>query len=255
MRPHRVAWATSIILWHLFSSWIARPFIRDPKRLRAFYLWKVHVGARWLQRALGMKMVVEGRENLKPGHNYLIVANHLGYLDAVLMSGFLECAYVTSVEMKNTPLLGQIVELGGCLFVERRSKDNIKNEIGEIEEALRQGFHVTVFPEATSTEGEAVRPFKRPLFAAAANAPRPVLPMVIQFHSIDGEPVTKANRDAVCWYGDMTFGRHFLKLTSIREITVKLKILPEIPVTKDSTRDTLMEEAYRRIVSAYEPIR
>ena len=33
--------------------------------------------------------------------------------------------------------------------------------------ALREGFHVVVFPEATSTNGAQVLPFKRPLFAAA----------------------------------------------------------------------------------------
>jgi 1-acyl-sn-glycerol-3-phosphate acyltransferase len=111
-----------------------------------------------------------------------------------------------------------------------------------------------VFPEATSTDGEHVKPFKRPLFAAAAKAVVPVLPVVIQYEEIDGRPVTRANRDYLCWYGDMGFGGHFIKLAMRKKIRIRIKVLPEIPVTPDSTRDILMEEAHQRIVAHYRPI-
>lgn len=251
---YKAPWATSIILWHIFSSWVVRLFARDPLRLRAFFLRQVHRRARQMARAIDLELVVEGRENMKPGHNYLMVGNHLSYLDAVIVASLAPVAFVTSMEMRAVPVLGLITELGGCLYVDRKSKTNIHNEISGMVEALRQGFHVVIFPEATSTNGSKVLGFKRPLFAAALHARKNVLPIVIQYEELDGAPVTAANRDALCWYGDMGFGPHFLKLTSHRSLKVRLKILPEIPVTEATERDRLMEESFAVVSGHYRPI-
>ena len=244
----------AILIWHIISGFILFPFLRDPWRRRRFFVGATARHSRWSMRGLGIRMPVDGRVNARPGQNYLIVANHMSYLDAILVAAWRPAAFVTSMEMKKTPFLGQLTDMGGCLYVERRSKENIQNEIGEIEEALKRGFDVVVFPEATSTDGSALRNFKRPLFAAAVRAGVPVLPVVIEYEYIDGKPVTAANRDALCWYGDMDFASHFFKLMRHRRIDVRLTALPEIPVTKDSTRDTLMEQAFQAISGRYRPI-
>lgn len=249
-----IPWAVGILGWHIVEGWLYRCFVSDELRLRKFFLRKVSLHANWFLRALDMELVISGGENARPGQNYMIVANHMSYLDGVIMAAFREGAFVTSMEMRAAPVLGIITELGGCLYVERRSKENIHNEISSIEVALKQGFNVIVFPEATSTNGTKVIPFKRPLFAAAAKALCPVLPAVIQYELIDGKPVTTTNRDKLCWYGKMDFAPHFFSLLSHGRIRVRLKILPEIPVTAGSTRDTLMDESFLRISSNYEPI-
>lgn len=250
----KIFWAGGVIGWHLLYTSVGRLFINDPVRLRRFYVNAVSRHSWWLACALDIQLTVEQPENARAGQNYLIVGNHMSYLDGVIMSMFRPTSYVTSIEMREAPLLGLITELGGCLYVERRNKENIHNEISGLAEALKAGFNVVVFPEATSTNGEAVKPFKRPLFAAAAKAVVPVLPVVIQYDEMDGAPVTRANRDYLCWYGDMSFGPHFVKLAMRKNIRIRIKVLPEIPVTPDSTRDILMEEAYQRIMAQYRPI-
>ena len=206
-------------------------------------------------KALDVELEITGEEHARTSPNFMIVANHMSYLDGVIMAAFRQGAFVTSMEMRAAPVLGIITELGGCLYVERRSKENIHNEISEIEEALKTGFNVIIFPEATSTNGAKVLPFKRPLFAAAAKAQVPVLPVVIEYESIDGVPVTAGNRDTLCWYGKMDFAPHFLQLTRHRRIRVRLKVLPPISVGPGATRDALMDEAYLRISSHYQPIK
>lgn len=250
----KTVWAIGIISWHLFTSYLVHLFVRDPRRRRRIFLALVHRRALWLAKAVSLEIELVGAENRRPGQNYLIVANHLSYLDAIIFSSLGPAAFVTSIEMKNTPVLGTITDLGGCLYVERRSKENIHKEVAEVSAALKEGFNVVVFPEATSTNGEQVKQFKRPLFLAAVDSGKPVLPMVVEYAFLDGEPVTRANRDILCWYGDMTFGGHFVRLASRRSIKVRLKILPEIPVTAGATRDTLMEESYAKVVSNYRPI-
>jgi 1-acyl-sn-glycerol-3-phosphate acyltransferase len=81
--------------------------------------------------------------------------------------------------MKETPFLGHLAELGGCLYVERRDRSNINNEMLQIREALQQGFNVVLYPEGTSTNGEQVLPFKKTLMTAAAGTSVPIMPMVL----------------------------------------------------------------------------
>lgn len=246
--------SVSIIAWHLFSGFLALVVMRDGPRRRRYFQRAVSRHSRWVMRVFNLHLAIDGKINARRGQNYLIVANHMSYLDAIIMSSFRPTAFVTSIEMKQTPVLGQILDTGGCLYVERRSKENIQKEIGQIEDALRDGFDVVVFPEATSSDGSKVLPFKRPLFAAAARAGVPVLPVVIQYEYIDGQPVTAVNRDQLAWYGPMSFGPHFLGLMKMRRIDMRLKVLPEIPVTPESTRDTLMEQAQAAIRAEYRPI-
>lgn len=243
-----------MILCYLVFAFVGRLFIPEKKLRRAFFLHHVNAYAKAMLRVIGVEVVVDHPERIRNGHNYLILANHMSYLDAIVMAALRPMCFVTSEEVRETPLLGQITELGGCLFVERRSRDNIHQEIGEIGDALNQGFHVVIFPEATSTDGSKILPFKRSLLRAAVETKTPVLPLVIQYEEIGNEKVTAKNRDLLCWYGDMTFGPHFYALMGLRRIRIRVKVQPEIPVTRESTRDTLVEQAYEAISSNYEPI-
>ena len=156
--------------------------------------------------------------------NYLIVSNHLSYIDILILASQIPASFVTSTDIKNTPFLGQIVTLAGCLFVNRQDKSNIKNEIKELREALYYGLNVVVFPEATSTNGNEVIRFRHPLFEASVATGRPILPLTLNYSSISQTPITKENRDLICWYGDMGFFSHFLKLLDQSEVVVDLNL-------------------------------
>ena len=186
----------------------------------------------------------------QPQVNALVISNHLSYLDIFIIFSLYPAAFVTSIEMKKTPILGQIVTIGGCLFVERRSRKNLSNEIKEITNALIAGLNVVIFPEATSTNGEKVIRFKRPLFQSAIDANTNVLPVTINYQFIDGEPVTKNSRDGVCWYGDMSIFSHILKLVTFKRIDVSVTESAYIsPTGKDITE--LSSEARNIVASKY----
>lgn len=243
-----------IIASYLTFAFVGRLFLPDKKLRRSFFLHHVNAYAKVLLRVIGVEVQVDHPERIREHQNYLILANHMSYLDAIVMAALRPMCFVTSEEVRATPLLGQITELGGCLFVERRSRDNLHREIGAIAGALSQGFHVVIFPEATSTDGNRILPFKRSLLKASVETGTPVLPLVIQYDAIGEDKVSTRNRDLLCWYGDMLFGPHFFALMGLRSIKIRVKVLPEIPVTGESTRDTLVEQAYQAISSNFEPI-
>lgn len=188
--------------------------------------------------------------------NYFIAANHLSYLDILVISSKIPTNFITSIEVRQTPFLGQIAMLAGCIFVERRNKKNILNEIKEIELALENNLNITIFPEATSTNGAGILPFKRPLFNAAINTNKDILPLTINYLSINGNKVDLSNRDSLFWYGDMGFIGHLYNLCFCRNIKVNLRNSNLLNYNKDnlSSLEELKDLAYLNISKQFIPI-
>lgn len=183
--------------------------------------------------------------------NGLIVSNHLSYLDIIVIGTYMPACFVTSVEVKNTLFLGQIVEFAGCLFVERRSKSNIGNEISDISRAIASGLDVLVFPEATSTNGEKVLNFKRPLFNSALEITSIIKPITINYKTLDGVTLSLTNRDKICWYGDMSFFPHFWDFLKTKETIVSITCgEPFFPKLNDD-KSTLAFKAHDIVSNQY----
>jgi len=203
-----------------------------------------------MARILGMKVTLAGdTTDLLAPHPKLIVANHLSYLDVLAFSLHFHSSFVTSLDVKNTIFLGEIVTAAGCLFVDRKDRRNLGVEVAELTDALRDGLNVAIFPEATSTNGDEVIRFRRPLFNAALQANVPVLPLAINYISVNGAPVSIGNRDLVCWYGDMDFFPHFMKLFGGTGLEVELHVGKSLPPEGDMT--SLAEAAHIRVVEHF----
>ncbi len=186
--------------------------------------------------------------------SFLIVGNHLSYTDILVLTVIRPSCFVTSQEIRETPVLGQICYVAGCVFVERRNKQNISNEIKEITEALKQGIDVSIFPEATSTNGEGILRFRKPLYTAAIDSKRPVLPMVINYISVDGKMIHKGNRDHVFWYGDMDFVSHLWNLAQYKEVKVEMTFLPPIPTVNETDPGELAKISQSAVESRFAPV-
>lgn len=184
----------------------------------------VSISAKLMLKVLNIKVTYKLPESMHKDANFLIVANHLSYLDVIILATKFPSCFVTSTEVKESPFLGQLTQLAGCLFVDRKNKKNLFQEIVELREALNDGMNVIVFPEATSTNGEVILRFRRPLFEASIATQKPILPVTINYQEISGKSIDRNNRDIVCWYGDMTFLNHFLKVLHQKEILVEIVV-------------------------------
>ncbi len=185
----------------------------------------------------------------KPG--YLIVSNHLSYIDVLILSKLFPGCFVTSVEIRQTPFLGHITTLAGCVFVERRTRRFLVRETREISTALNNGLNVIVFPEGTSSNGDTVLRFRQPLFQAAVDSGKDILPVCISYEEINHIPVTRRNRDMVFWYGDMTFFDHFAGLSQIHHIRVRVTLFPPLSVTLGYKTAALSEKAHKIVKATY----
>ncbi len=203
---------------------------------------------------LNITLITNAKELLDENKTFLIVCNHLSYLDVLILCSIAPTCFVTSNEMKETFFLGQLCQLGGCLFVERRRKKNISNEVRELTNALVANQRVTIFPEATSTDGSAVISFRRPLFQAAVNAQVAVLPLCLNYQYLNENMVSLENRDLLFWHDDTSFIVHAFRLFCNGNIVVRLDELPSISFSPDFEKDNLAQRSHDLVSSVYKKI-
>tara|TARA_B100001248_G_scaffold262668_1_gene260608 strand:- start:12417 stop:13205 length:789 start_codon:yes stop_codon:yes gene_type:complete len=231
----------------LYATWIHLT-TKDPWETRKRIALLLHNHCQKALRYMNVKVSIEGSPIKE---NHLLVGNHMSYLDVFVMAATVPTNFVTSVEIREVPILGFLCRIGGCLFVERRNKENLRKEIQEITTGLEKGLNVTIFPEATSTNGDEILRFRKPLYNAAIYAEKAIQPFCLQYLSIDGVPVSKNNRDEICWYGDMRFPKHFFNLLLKKEIKLQLSFLEPLHVERERHLETLVQVSYQRVTAVY----
>lgn len=185
----------------------------------------------------------------------LFVANHLSYLDILILSAKYPSSFVTSVEIKQTFFLGKLCELAGCVFVERRSRDNLGQEVQQLTSTLNNKISITIFPEGTSTNGESVLRFRRPLFQSVIASQVPVCPITINYDFVGDEPFSIMNRDQVLWYGDMEFLPHLWSLCHLSQVTISIHFHPKMLVSLGQDLEQISTSARNLVASQFRSVR
>lgn len=229
--------------------WFVKDPIRRKKEFAALAYWINQLCC----RAFALRVSVMNPPPADaPG---LIIGNHLGFIDIMASGSIRPMLYVTSLEMRNTPFLGLLTEMAGCIYVERRSRMGIQMELQQIIDSLKQGFKVCLYPEATSHNGEHVLPFKRTLLSSAGFAGVPIYPYVFNFKSIEGDDFNLRNRDSVCWYGDLPFITCMLRAFSLKYVDVEIKFLPPMKTTPEMERAYVADTLHTMIAKEFKPVR
>lgn len=184
----------------------------------------------------------------------LFVANHVGFVDIFLLAATRPTLFITSIELKETPGIGILTEMGGCLYVERRSRSNIQNELMWIRNALEEGFNVVLFPEAKSTDGQKVYPFKRTLLTAVSGTTIPIQPAVINYRKANGEKMSAKYRDNLFWYDDIGFHKMTWKLLQLWSFEVEIEFLQPVYCATDEQRHEVSQKLHDMISAKYEGI-
>ena len=199
---------------------------------------------------MGVKVKAEGLEHLKKKENYLIVSNHVSYTDITLIHLFIKNnRFITHYEwQESSPFLNLIATKAGVHFIERRNLKNIRKELREATNVLKQGLHLVFFPEGTSTDGSKILPFHPPFFATAIQAQKSVLPICINYQKVNNTPLTAENHNLICWYDHkVSFSTHLLQLLQFKSIEVEILFLSPID-TKGKNSRSLAEESREQII-------
>jgi 1-acyl-sn-glycerol-3-phosphate acyltransferase len=205
-----------------------------------------------LRLILNIRVTVTGDEGQLERGGYVIIANHVGYVDGIVLGSIFPILFVSKREVKSWPIVGQWNVLCGTIFINRQRKVQVPSLIRQMTRKLKQEANLLLFPEGTSTNGEEILPFQTVPLAAPLRNRSIIVPVTVTYKTIDDQPVTTANRDSVYWYGDMEFVTHFWNLLALRGIEVLVTIQPKIECFRYSDnsagRKKLAEECYNRVL-------
>ena len=135
------------------------------------YLWRLF-GRRspwprrflgWVGRAAGMRVSVVG---VPLERDVLFLANHLSWLDILLVAGASGAAFVAKAEVAATPVVGWLARLNNTVFVARSERSGVRGQADSLRAALASGQPVALFPEGTTDGGPQILPFRASLLAA-----------------------------------------------------------------------------------------
>ncbi|MHB1606063.1 MAG: lysophospholipid acyltransferase family protein [Leptospirales bacterium] len=114
---------------------------------------------------------------------YLLVSNHLSWLDPIILARFFPVRLVAKSELQDWPFLGRLTSYYDPILIERGRLGAVSKTINEMETILKKGEPVGWFPEGTTGNGEMTGRFSSGLFEVSIRTGLPVLPVSIQYPS------------------------------------------------------------------------
>lgn len=196
---------------------------------------------------IGIKIEVEGTPPEPP---FLLVSNHLSYIDVFVLFSQLRCLFVAKSDVKTWPLIGFIVKTCGILFIDRQRKRDVPRVNNLISKNITKDQGIILFPEGTTSPGMEILPFRTSLLEFPASRNFPVSYVAISYSST-GETDNPAY-ESVCWWNDTPFFLHFFELLKIRGFKTKLSFGRD--TVQDNDRKRLAEKLHQKVQYVFEPV-
>jgi 1-acyl-sn-glycerol-3-phosphate acyltransferase len=137
----------------------------------------------------------------------LVVSPHMSWLDAFAIGSVLPGSFVARDDM----FAGPLVRMLKIIPIDRASLRRLPGVVETVAHRLRAGQTVVAFPEGTTWCGVACGRFYPAMFQAAIDAGRPVQPLRLAYHHVDGSVST-----APAFVGDDTLWRSICRLLTVR---------------------------------------
>jgi lyso-ornithine lipid O-acyltransferase len=127
----------------------------------------------------------------------VLVANHLGYIDPVVLCSIVPCSPIAKSEIRGWPLIGEPLRRMNVSFVRRGAPESGARVLKQCLRTLRSGVSVLNFPEGTTSRG-GLLPFQLGAFWLARKSGVPIVPVGMEFETPD-----------MCWVDDEAFLPHY----------------------------------------------
>ena len=237
--------ALTAALWAVWlAGAVALAASRDARRrwrYRSMRAW-----ARGITRIACIEVAVEGRVPRPP---YLLVANHLSYVDIIVLSSLVDGCYVSRGDVASWPVVGLLCRSMRVIFVDRSRRADVQRVSRLMEERLAEGEGVIFFPEGTSSAGDRVGAFKPSLFDCAVRSRAPVHYAALGYETGPADPPAYLS---VCWWGDMTFMPHLFALLGVARFRATVRF-GETPIAGDDRKE-LAETLWAAVGARFVPV-
>jgi len=176
----------------------------------------------WLQRTcrivlrtLNVSYSVEGAALPRTG---VVASNHVSYVDILVLAAATPQVFLAKAEVRDWPVFNWFARMAGTQFIDRNRRSDVARQNADFVHIVENDAVLTIFLEGTSTDGSTVRPFRSSLLEPAIAHRWPVTPAAIHYTCTGGDVAQD-----VCWWGDMGFFEHLLRLVRVDAVTAYVR--------------------------------
>ena len=191
--------------------------------------WKDLYVQNWSKKVLklfGISIKLVNPENLLVNTGFSLVSNHVSWIDIQVIESIVHCRFISTSEVFAWPVIGKMAQASGSLFIDLDNpRTGTKKIVDQMTPLLKAGEAICFFPEATSTDGRQILPFKSNLFQSAILSNTPVVPVAIRYLDNNNE-----FSSAPGFFGDMTLLECMKNIFMNAPLTAEVTVLPATPV-------------------------
>lgn len=223
-----------IVPLHVLVAAVGRRDLMPP-------LFLAHMG-----RMAGLRVRTEGT----PRRGALFLANHLTWLDILALAGTSRAIFVAHSGLAGHGGLKWLCDQNDTVFITRDRRGSVAAQVEQVRAALGHHRPLVIFPEATTSDGAALLPFRSSLLSA-------VEPLA---HEVPIQPVALDYRDAaeIAWFGDepgLANVRRILARNGRVELTIRfLEPLSGEALSNRKTMTAAAQEAIARALRGDRPL-
>jgi 1-acyl-sn-glycerol-3-phosphate acyltransferase len=208
-----VAIAALLVTTVLLPAHFVARWLKHPIRKKIEVCWH-----RAICKILGVKVEVRGTMVQPSGHGVLIAANHISWLDIIVLGSVAPISFVAKNEVKDWAFFGLLAKWQESVFIDRSARLGVKAQADIINQRLLAGDNIVLFPEGTTSDGNFIYPFKSSLFGALGVGnvaiSSPIQPVSIVYNKLCGLPMGRFKRPLAAWPGDIEIGPHLMGVIS-----------------------------------------
>jgi len=158
----------------LIFAFIERRFI--------VYFWISKLFSGGILLITGIKLKVEGFENIDPKATYVFVSNHSSQFDITALQYGIpnRLAMIYKKELSKIPLFGWQLAAGPYVSIDRKNAESALKSIQKAKQIMQEkNGSILVFAEGTRSPDGQIQEFKRGAFRLASSVGYPIVPITI----------------------------------------------------------------------------
>lgn len=152
------------------------------RRLFRICDWAARNWARVILWAAGVKVTLEGTENLRTDAPQIVVTNHQSWFDVFALAAALPVRYrfVAKQELGEIPVFGRAWISCGHVSVDRGNREAAIEALDQAWKEIHEDrLTMILFPEGTRSPDGRLKPFKKGAFVLAVQGQVPLVPAAV----------------------------------------------------------------------------
>ncbi|VAW51048.1 1-acyl-sn-glycerol-3-phosphate acyltransferase [hydrothermal vent metagenome] len=234
-----------LLLWLAIGVILTVVFLRNTRPPHGF---ATNIISKWLgivARIFGVKIKIYG---IALPEKTLFVANHISWLDILILGDLLPIHFLSKYEVKTMPVIGWLATRAGTLYIKRGDRASASESSKEITAVLKQHHNSLIFAEGTTTDGH-IKKFHNRMLQSAIDAQAMVQPVAI-FYPVKNPKTKKLEINPVALFlGNTTIGESYNIIARSPGMDVEVHFLEPID-SSNITKIEVAQHAYEKVVDA-----